>query len=542
MRQLLTTPKYLTLTGWLVTLALALGLLLAACADTSTATPAAPAVASPAATTATGTTPTAATTPATTPGPTATGSATAGTAITGTATSGATAGSQTVAPSPTPFTVPLDNNGIPVISALQGNTKPFTQDWRTGLDTTGPVQVAGESDGMVFVKTQDGGLYALDTKSGTVAWKVPAPPLAGTAPLFPPLAVVGPGVVALGDLAAEKITGYDTRTGQKKWDFDLRFNAPGRDTGSRFIGGKIYGNTLAVVVSSKQNPFDQQHQTTNPEYLSLTGIDLTSGKTVWSALTDPPTVNGFGVRLGGVIFGSKNLYVESPDLSVGAIEGATGNRLWLILNALVLHNDNPDVLYTVVPEAGSEHQPILRKTDPQTGKVLWEKQLPVNVIDDPLMAVSPDEKTVYVEVLSSSDTYLYGIDLDKNEGLWNFKTTTFKDYDLTATNEGVRLRTFGSQAGFAMFPRDKPIPAMWILGPEQFGDVISEPEGLYLTATDPHVPGVLYLVNPSQGYVLYTAKTEAISGVPLPGETQVYLAATDNAGKPYIYAFARPKT
>jgi outer membrane protein assembly factor BamB len=551
MRQSRTKAKYLTLAGWLGSLALALGLLLAACADTSTATPAPAAPTStpaPAATTS-GVTPTAATspgpnpTPATTPGPTTTpGGATAGATITGTVTSSTTTGSETVAPTPTPFTVPLDNNGIPVISVLQGNTKPFAQGWRTGLDTTGAVQVAGEADGMVFVKTLDGGLYALDAKSGAVAWKVPAPPLAGATPLFPPLAVVGPGVVALGDLAAEKITGYDTKTGQKKWDFDLRFNAPGRDTGSRFIGGKIYNNTLAVAVSSKQNPFDQQHQTTNPEYLSLTGIDLSSGKAVWSALTDPPTVNGFGVRLGGVIFGSKNLYVESPDLSVGAIEGATGNRLWLILNALVLHNDNPDVLYTVVPEAGSEHQPILRKTDPQTGKVLWEKQLPVTVIDDPLMAVSPDEKTVYVEVVSSTDTFLYGIDLTKNEGLWNFKTTTFKDYDLTATNEGVRLRTYGSQAGFAMFPRDKPIPAMWILGPEQFGDVISAPEGLYLTATDPHVPGALYLINPSQGYILYTAKTEAISGVPLPGETQVYLAATDSAGKPYIYAFARPKT
>lgn len=395
---------------------------------------------------------------------------------------------------------------------------------------------------MAFVKTTNGALYALDIKSGTIAWKVPAPPLAGTAPVFSPLVVAGPGIVALGDLAAEKISGYDTKTGQKKWDFDLRFSAPGRDTGSRFIGGKVYDNTLAVAVSSKQNPFDTQHQTTNPEYISLTGVDIKTGKAVWSALTDPAIVNGFGVRLGGVIFGSKNLYVESPDLSVGAIEGATGNRLWLILNTLVLHNDNPDLLYTIVPEAGSEHQPLLRKTDPQTGKVLWEKDLPVTVTDDPLMVVSPDEKTVYVVVLSSTDSYLYAIDLDKNEGLWNFKTTTFNEYNLTATNEGVRLRNFGSQAGIAMFPRDKPLPAMWIVGPIQLGDEISEPEGLYLTATDPKVPGLLYLMNPSQGYILYTVKTEAISGVPLVGETQIYLTAVDTAGKPYIYAFARPKT
>jgi outer membrane protein assembly factor BamB len=537
-------PKTFALTWCLVSLAL--GLMLAACADTSTATPAASVAPSTAANTVSST-PTntsstvAATTaaPANTPGPTSPASA----ATPGT---GQTPLAGTALPSPTPqppLQLPLDSNGVPVISPQQANAKPFTQDWRTALDTASQVKVAAESDGMVFVNSRDGALFALDARTGAIAWKIPAPPLAGALPVFLPLVVAGPGIVALGDLTAEKISGYDTRTGQKKWDFDLKFSAPGRDAGNRFIGGKIYDNTLVVAVSSKQDPFDQKRQTANPEYLSLAGIDLKTGKAVWSALTDPPTINGFGVRLGEVIFGSKNLYVESPDLSLGAIEGATGTRLWLTLNTLVLHNANPDLLYTVVPEAGSEHNPLLRKTDPQTGKVLWEKELPVTVIDDPLMAVSPDEKTVYVAVvLSASESYLYGIDLQKNEGLWHFNTTTFNEYSLTATNEGVRLRNYGNQAGIALLPRDKPIPATWALGPIEFGTEISEPEGLYLTATDARTPGLLYLVNPAQGNLLFSAKTEAISGEPLPGENQIYLAATDKAGKPFVYAFARPKT
>lgn len=452
----------------------------------------------------------------------------------------------TAAPSPTPeppIAGPLDNNGVPVISPKQANAKLFTQNWRVTLEGGSDPDLVGEADGMVFIKTRQGGLFALDAKTGAVAWKIPAPPIAGALPIFLPLAVAGPGIVALGDLAAEKISGYDTKTGQKKWDFDLRFSAPNRDPGNRFIGGKIYDQTLVVAVSSKQNPFEQASISANPEYLHLTGIDLNSGKLVWAALTDPPSPTGFGLRLGGVIFGSKNVYVESPDLSIGALIGSNGTRLWQLLNTLVLHNDNPDLLYTVVPEAGAEHYPILRKNDPQTGKVLWELELPVTTIGDPPIAVSPDDKTAYVSaVISPTESYLYGIDLTKNEGLWRFNSSIFKDYVLTATNEGVRLRNFGNRAGIALFPRDKPIPATYALGPFQLADEVNAPEGLYLTTTDPRIPGLLYLVNPSQSDVLYAAKTEAISGEPLPGETQVYLAASDTAGKPVVYAFARPKT
>ena len=88
---------------------------------------------------------------------------------------------------------------------------------------------------MVFVKTRQGGLFALDAKTGAVTWKIPAPPLAGPLPIFPPLAVVGPGTVALGDLTAEKVSGYDTKTGQKKWDFDLKFKATQRDTDRKSV-------------------------------------------------------------------------------------------------------------------------------------------------------------------------------------------------------------------------------------------------------------------------------------------------------------------
>lgn len=448
-------------------------------------------------------------------------------------------------PSPTPepaVQLPLDNLGVPIISPVQATDKAFTQDWRVGLDGTGQLLMAGEADGIVFVKNWEGALFALDAKTGATVWKLPAPPSAGTQPIAPALVITGPGIVAVGDLLAEKISGYDPKTGQKKWDVDLKFSAPNRDTGSRFLGGKVYDGTLTVVVSSKHNPYDAQTQTANPEYLSASGIDIKTGKMIWSALTDAVTSSSIGVRQGGVIFGNKNIYIESPDFSIGAIEGATGTRLWLILDTVLLYNDNPDLLYSILPEAGSEHNPLLRKNDPLTGNVIWQKELPVTVTTDPLIVVSPDEKTAYMSAYTSAtESTLYGIDLDANTGLWSFKTTSFGQYNLTATGEGVRLRSFGNRAGVALFPRDKPIPATYALGPILFGDEISEPEGLYLTATDERTPGLIYLVNPATGNVLYAAKTEAISGGPLLGESQIYLATADATGKTFIYAFARPK-
>lgn len=477
-------------------------------------------------------------TPAASPGATTAALATTIAASNPAATAGASTSTSAAASATSPLPAPASKD-IPIISPLQAETKALVQNWRVSLDDGSGPQVIGEQDGLVFVRTRQNGFYALDARTGALAWKLPSPPLAGPLPAFDPLALAAPGVAIVGDLNAEKITAYDSKTGQKKWDYGVKFDAPRRDVGSRFLGGKVYENTLVIAVSSKQDPFNAQSQSQNPEYILVVGVDLATGREVWNALTDQPPLSATG-RLGNVIFGSKLVIIESPDLTVGAVEGATGTRKWRVLNLLLLRNDNPDILFSVVPEAGVNHLPRLRKVDLETGKLLWEKILPVQTVNDPPIAISPDERRAYVAVaISDKESYTFAVDLEKIESLWRYTTKTYGIYSLTATNEGVRLRNYGKQAGIVYLARENPVPQVWALGGIELGEELITREGLYVTGRQETKGGFVFLADLQKGNILFATKIEPELGDAVAGSSQLYVPAL-NAGKPVIYAFNRP--
>ncbi len=502
---------------WLVFLSLGLmtAQLLTACADTPAKTPT-PGVNSPATTT------TAATTNASPANPAqpTTGPAPA------------------ISPTAGPAMPPGD---FPAISPT-GDYKPFALSWKIDLEDNTNAGIIGENSDMAFAKTRLGGLYALDNKSGAVVWKIAAPaqPLTGTVAPLPPLALVAPDLVVLGDPAAEKVTAYDAKSGQKHWDFDLKFNAPNRDKGSRFIGGKIYNRVLVVGVSSKQNPYSGQPQSANPEYLLIEGINLDTGKEVWSALTDPPLDPGRPIRFGDIVFASKLVLIESPDLTVGGIEAETGKRRWRVLDLFLLHNDNPDQLYSLVPQAGKTHNPVLARSDIETGKLLWQKTLPLKSFNDPLIVVSPDEKAAYVSVIvSAKESYVIKVNLTTNVLEWQLNTSRYGTYDLKAFNSGVRLRNFGKISGMSLFNRDNPDPEVWFAGGLEVGDVVDTPDRIYLTARDDK-GGLLYLLDNNTGEIPYAARTDLSASVPYAGQSLLYLTSLNGAGKAEIYAFKIP--
>ena len=493
-----------------------IGSLLTACSDGQSATPTSGADSSRTTTAVGSTTAPAVTTSPATPGP---------------------ANSTTVASATVSPTVSARGD-IPDISPF-GEYKPFEQIWKTDLPENSNAGVVGEADGLTFVKTRLGALYALDTKSGATVWKIAAPTVTGLASPLSPLALVTPGLVILGDLTAEKVTAYDSKSGQKRWEQSLTFDAANRDKGSRFIGGKIYNRTLVVGVSSKQDPYTLKNQTLSPEYLLIDGINLDSGHEVWSAITDPAPANRPN-RRGDIVFTSKLVVVESPDLSDGAIEPETGKRGWRVVDLFLLRNeDNPDALYSLVPESGKLHHPVIALSDLDTGKLNWQKILPIQSVADPLVVVSPDQKSAYASVVASEkESYLFMIDLTTNQAMWKLDTSAYGVYDLRAFNEGVRLRNYGTKAGIAFFAKTDPNPAVWFAGGIQVDDVVTSSEGLYLTARDSK-SGLFYFVGTDKGEVRFSSRLEISASVPTLGKDQIYVTTLDTNGKPIIYAFKR---
>ncbi len=451
----------------------------------------------------------------------------------------AVTGNITSGPVPTGSAQPAKNT-VPLIGPSQVDAKTFQPVWKITLEDNTSAVMVGESEGLVFVRTLTGGLYALNAANGTLVWRHPAPPLAGSLPAQGPYAFVGQGLAVIGDPSSEKLTAYETRSGTRKWEASLKFDAPNRDAGSRFLGGRLYDTTLVVAISSKQDPFAQQGQTSNPEYVMVSGLELATGKEVWSAVTDPPPANNPPARPGNVIFGSKLVLVESPDGQVGAIEGDKGKRRWRAFNLFLLRSNNPDAIYSLSPEGPAEHNPRLRKIDPETGNLLWEKVLPIKVREDPPVFVASDERTAYmIAIVTDKESYMFGFDLETVKPLWRHPTSTYGPYTLTPDNNGVRLRNFGKTSGLVYFKREDPSTPVWLAGGLEMGDELEAAEGLYLTAKLDQNTAALFLLDPSNGAIRYTVRTETTSGPPLAGATQVYLPTTGAGGKPVITAYTR---
>jgi len=181
------------------------------------------------------------------------------------------------------------------------------------------------------------------------------------------------------------------------------------------------------------------------------------------------------------------------------------------------------------------------RTDPDTGKLNWDRILPVKVKSDPPIAVAPDGRTAYVAVIvSPTESYIYAINLETNEQLWRYTTSTYGVYSLSANNTGVRLRNYGKLSGVVFFERDNPNIVKWAVGGIEFIDDTEAKEGLYLTAKDDKGLGYIYLVGTDNGDIRFAAKTDIPASPPYFGSSQVYLPATNASGKSEIYAFARP--
>ncbi len=437
-----------------------------------------------------------------------------------------------------PFAPPLPP--VPVLSALQGGAATLSTKWKVTLEENGPAEIVGESGGLVLAKTLNGSLYALNGSDGSITWKqiqtapprptptplptatsIPSPtppnsqlatrnpqppiPSPTTVPARAPFSVVVSGTVIIGDTAAEKLTAYEVKSGQKQWEADMKFDAPNRDPETRWLPGAIYGDLVVTAVSTKINPFAPR-TTTRPEYLRLLALDIKTGQPKWFFFPNAAAPERES-RSTNVIFGTKAIIVEGADFGVYGLNPPDGKLFWQALGLLFLPNSNPDALYSTVPiTPGQASSPVIRRIEPTTGRLVWQRVLDIQPSTNPAIALAPDEKTAYVAVFSAGQKSLLSTFNFAINQIRQTDTSIYGLYDMLPINEGVYLIQASVKASGLIYfdaTKDKPSWAVGgalelIFGP-QFNADKSE---AFVTFKDEAGQAFLYGLNVRTGQVL----------------------------------------
>ena len=201
-------------------------------------------------------------------------------------------------------------------------------------------------NGVVYVGSSDGNLYAIDAVSGNKKWAFQTP---GTID-SPPIVVNGVVYVISSD---GNLYAIDTVSGNKKWAFQTRNNSGYLLT---VVDGIVF-----YVGSSDGN---------------LYAIDAVSGNKKWAfqktdtIFTSPTIVNGV-------------VYVASDDGNLYAIDAVSGNKKWTFqMPAFSFINSELTVTNRVVYVGSSDHN--LYAIDAASGRSLWAFQ---SFIFDPQLTV-----------------------------------------------------------------------------------------------------------------------------------------------------------
>jgi polyvinyl alcohol dehydrogenase (cytochrome) len=234
------------------------------------------------------------------------------------------------------------------------NAPALTQIWT--VDVQGPVSATPIiAEGVAYVGSYDGNLYAIEIASGSVLWTYQT----GAAVMEPnlqiPLGITGSalseeGVVYVGDAAAN-LHAVDAATGQSIWTtlLDEQENASIWSSPIAF-NGLLY---IGVASVAKEEGFRG----------SVCAIDAATGQLAWQTFMVPEGEDGAGVfavpaideTRGTLYVGTQNAYTEGLDstgnpISIVALDAAGGDLVWAF-NAAIETDTDPteDVGFSASP-------------------------------------------------------------------------------------------------------------------------------------------------------------------------------------------------
>jgi outer membrane protein assembly factor BamB len=255
-----------------------------------------------------------------------------------------------------------------------GNANELRLDWSY---TTGAYVVSSPAvaNGVVYVGSDDGNVYALDAKTGANLWSFAT----GGGASSP--AVVD-GVVYVGS-DDDNLYALDAATGNELWSFA---------TGSYVESSPAVANGIVYVGSDDDNVY---------------AIDAKTGAKRWTFTTGDPVSNSPAVADGVV-------YIGSLDRNVYALNAATGNKLWSFSPASADGYPDTAAVANGVVYVGFTGCTSLYALNSSTGAEIWNISIGCyEVLSAPAVA----DGVVYVDGWFDD---IYAVNASTGTLLWTF--------------------------------------------------------------------------------------------------------------------------
>lgn len=303
--------------------------------------------------------------------------------------------------------------GGPSHSGIQpgpGLTAPAKLPWQFQT-TSGIFSSPAIVDGVVYIGSLDGSMYALNSKSGPAIWQFTT----GAGILSSP--AVADGVVYFGS-EDTNLYAVDAATGRERWRFATGAevsSSPAVVDGIVYVGGM---DTYVYAVNAETGDevwkarigqaFSSPTVVDGVVFIgaaqSIFAFDAKTGEEKWRAQTGGPVESSPAVS-GGLV------YIGNDAGFVVAVDQETGDQKWqfqasdavisspAVANGMVYFGSNDQKVYAV---------------DAVTGLQMWVYETGDQVTSSPAVADG-------VVFIGSFDGYIYGLDAESGAERWHFQ-------------------------------------------------------------------------------------------------------------------------
>lgn len=301
-----------------------------------------------------------------------------------------------------------DNNTANI--QLNSNFYLVQQEWSNAIDGCTLTSQGTQSNGVLYVGSNDGYLYALNINDGSILWR------AKTGVLSTP--AIANGVVYIGS-KDRYVYAFSSSDGTQRWRYKTNgaiFSSPTVANGVVYIGstdGTLYTLDAAKGSLLGRFPIKSSITTTPTVVNNIVYIGATNGyfyavnsqSMLWHYQVRGATFSSATVANGIVYFGSSNGYVY-------ALDAAKGSLLWRYsANRAIVAT--PTITNSTVYVGTSNGN--LYALNAVKGTLIWKFQT---------RGVIVSQATVSNGVIyfGSFDHYLYALDATRGSQMWKFQT------------------------------------------------------------------------------------------------------------------------